>query len=66
MENEKKIIKWNKIFLHHTLVSAVKKVHIVSDRIYVVLLGGRFSIIVLNMHTARVVNSDDSKDSFYE
>jgi len=44
------------IFVHHRIVSAVKRVEIVSDRMsYIVLRGRWYNIIVLNvcMHQVR-------------
>ena len=54
-------------FVHHRLVSAVKKVEFVSDRMTYVVLRGRWcNIIVLNVHAPSKEKSDSSKDSFYE
>ena len=54
-------------FVHHRIVSAVKTVEFVSDRMsYIVLRGHRYNIVVLNMHATSEQKSDDSKDSFYE
>ena len=54
-------------FLHHRLVSAVKRVAFVSDRMsYIVLRGHCCNIIVLNLHAPSGEKSDDSKDGFYE
>ena len=54
-------------FVHHRIVSAVKRVEFVSDRVsYIVLRGRWFNIIVLNVHAQSEDKSDDSKDSFYE
>jgi len=54
-------------FVYHRIVSAVKRVEFVSDRVsYIVLRGHRCNIIVLNMHAPSEEKSDDSKDSFYE
>jgi hypothetical protein len=49
---EAKIMNWNRIFfLHHRIVSAVKKVGFVSDRIsYIVLKGRWYNIILVNLH----------------
>jgi len=53
----------NRIFVHHRMVSALKRVEFVSDRMSYIVLGGHWcNIIVLNVH----VPSDDSKDIFYE
>ena len=54
-------------FVHHRIVSAVKRVQFVSDRVsYVVIRGHWCNIIVLNVHVPREEKSDSSKDSFYE
>ena len=55
------------IFVHHTLVSAVKEVQFVSNRVTYIVLKGRWcNIIVLNVHAPSEKKRDDSKDSFYE
>ena len=61
-----KIINWQlDFFVHHRLVSAVKTVDFVSDRVsYVVLRGHWCNIIVLNVCAPSEEKSDDSKDSF--
>jgi hypothetical protein len=54
-------------FVHHRIVSAVKRVEFVSDRLSCIILRGRwYSITVLNVHAPSEDKSDDSKDSFYE
>ena len=54
-------------FVHHRIVSAVKKVEFVSDRVSYIVLRGRWcSIIDLNVHAPSEDKSDDSKGSFYE
>jgi len=54
-------------FVHHRVVSAVKRAEYVSDRkSYIVLRGRWCKIIVLNVHVPSEEKSDDSKDSFYE
>jgi hypothetical protein len=54
-------------FVHHRIVSAVKRVEFVSDRVsYIVLRGCWCDIIFLNVHIESEEKSDDSKDSFYE
>jgi len=51
----------------HRIVSAVKRVEFVSDRMSYIVLRGRWcNIIVLNMHAPSEDKSDDSKDNFYE
>ena len=57
----------NRFFVHHRIVSAVKRVEFVSNRMsYIVLRGHWFNIIVLNAHAPSEEKSDDSKESFYE
>ena len=54
-------------FVHHRIVSAVKRVQFVSDRMsYTVLRGCWCNVIVQNVHAPSEEKSDDSKDSFYE
>jgi len=58
---------WNRIFVHHRILSAVKKVELVNERMScTVLRGGWCNIIVLNMNAPSEEKTDDSKDSFYE
>ena len=53
-------------FVHRRIVSAVKSVEFVSDRLsYIVLIDRWRNIIVVNMHTLSEEKSDESKDSFY-
>jgi len=60
---EKKIINWE----HHTIVSAVKRVQFVSDRVsYIVRRGRWYNTIVSNVNAPSEEKSDYSKDSFYE
>jgi len=54
-------------FVHHRIVSAVKRLEFVSDRMSYIVLRGRWcNIIVLKVHGPSEEKSDDSKDSFYE
>jgi len=54
-------------FVQHRIVSAVKRVEFVSNRVSYIVLRGRWcNIIVLNVHAPSEEKSDDSKDSFYE
>ena len=55
-------------FVHHRIVSAVKRVEFVSDRVSHTVRRGRwYTTIVLNVHEpSEEKNDDDSKDSFYE
>ena len=54
-------------FVHQRIVSAVKRVEFVNDRvsyIYIFLRGRWCNIIVLNVHAPSEEKSEDSKDSF--
>ena len=56
-----------KIFVHYRIVSAVKRVDFVSDRVsYVVPRGCWYNLIILNVHAPSEDKRDDSKHSFYE
>jgi hypothetical protein len=49
------------------LLTAVKQVEFVSDRMSYIVLRGRWcNIIVTNAHAPTEEKNDDSKDSFYE
>jgi len=51
--------------VHHRIVSAVKLVEFVSDRMSYIVLRGRWcNIIVQNVRAPSGEKSDDSKDSF--
>jgi hypothetical protein len=55
------------LFVHQRIVSAIKRVEFVSDRMSYMVLRGRWcNIIVLNVHAPTEEKNDDSKDSFYE
>jgi hypothetical protein len=55
----------NRIFVHHRLVSAVKREEFVSDRmLYIVLRGRWYNIIALNVHAPSEEKSEYSKDIF--
>ena len=52
-------------FIPHRIVSAVKRVEFVSDRVsYIVLRGRWYNIIVLNVHAPSEEKSDDLKTAF--
>jgi hypothetical protein len=49
------------------IISTIKRVEFVSDRLPYIILRGRWShIIVLNIHIPTEDKTDDVKDSFYE
>jgi hypothetical protein len=53
--------------VHKRIISAVKRVEFVSDRMsYIILRGCWCHIIVLNVHAPTEDKTDDVKDSFYE
>ena len=57
----------NRIFVQSRILSAVKRVEIISDRMSYIVLRGRWgNIIVLNVHISSEEKSDDTKDCFYE
>jgi hypothetical protein len=54
-------------FMHKGIISAVKRVEFVSDRMSYVILRGRWChIIVLNVHAPTEGKTDDVKDNSYE
>ena len=54
-------------FVHRRIVSAVKRVDFVSDRLSCIVLRGRWcNIIVVNVHAPSEEKSDKAKNSFYE
>jgi hypothetical protein len=53
--------------VHKRLISAVKRVEFVSDRMSYIIPRGRWGhIIVLNVHAPTEDKTDDVEDSFYE
>jgi endonuclease/exonuclease/phosphatase family metal-dependent hydrolase len=53
--------------VHKRIISAVKRVEFVSDRMSHIILRGRWChITVLNVHAPAEDKTDDVKDSFYE
>jgi exonuclease III len=55
------------VFVHKRIISAVRRVEFVSDRMSYIILRGRWcNIIVVNVHAPCEDTSDDIKDSFYE
>jgi hypothetical protein len=54
-------------FVHHTILSAVRRVEFVRDRMSYMVLGGRWcNNIVLNVHASSEEKSGDLKEGFYE
>jgi hypothetical protein len=53
-------------FVHHRIMSAVKRIEFVSNRMLYIVLKGRLCNIVSNVHAPSKEKSDDSKDNFYE
>jgi hypothetical protein len=59
MKKEIKIINWELFFLHYRIVSAVKRVESVSDRMsYIVLRGHWCNTTVLNTRASTEKKSD--------
>jgi hypothetical protein len=53
--------------VHRRIISAVRRVEFVSDRMsYIILRGHWCNIIVANVHAPCEDMSDDIKDNFYE
>ena len=56
------IINWNRFFVHRKIVSAVKRVEFVSDRLSYIVLRGRWrNIIVVNVHAPSEEKREESK-----
>jgi hypothetical protein len=54
-------------FVHKRIISAVKRVEFVSDRMSYIILRGRWChIIVMNVYAPTEDKTDDVKESFYE
>jgi hypothetical protein len=55
-------------FVHNRIISAVKRVEFISDRMLYITIKGRWCdiIIVLNVHAPTEDKDDDIKDSIYE
>ena len=52
-------------FVHRRIVSAVKRVEFVSDRLSYIVLRGRWrNIILVNVHAPSEEKNEESKDSF--
>jgi hypothetical protein len=67
VEWENKSLIGNRIFLHHIIISSVRRVEFVSNWMSHIILRGRWcNIIVLNVHAPSEEKSDESEDSFYK
>jgi len=53
-------------FVYRRLVSAVKRIEFVSDRLSYIVLRGRWLHILVNVHAPSEKKSEELKDSFYE
>jgi hypothetical protein len=54
-------------FIHKRIISAVRRVDFISDRMWYTILRGRWcKVIVLNVHARCEDKGDDEKDSFGE
>jgi exonuclease III len=54
-------------FVHKRIISAVKRVEFVTDRMsYIILRGHWCNIIILNVHAPTEDKIEDMKDRFYE
>ena len=53
-------------FVHRRIVSAVKRVEFVSERLSYIVLRGCWRNIIVNVHAPSEERSEESKDSFYE
>jgi hypothetical protein len=61
-----KIVNWERLFVHHRIVSAVKRAEFVSDRISYRSERLQYIIIILNVQAPTEEKSNDSKENFYE
>ena len=58
MEDKRKLSRGTGLFVHHRIVSAVKTVDFVSDRMSYILLRGRWcNIIVLNVRKKVIITN---------
>jgi hypothetical protein len=66
MEREMRTMDWVQDFVHKRIISAVKRVKFVSDRMsYIILRGCWCPIIILNVHFPRGDKTDYVKGNFY-
>jgi hypothetical protein len=59
MKNKRKSSIGKRIFVHYKIVSAVKRVDFVGDKLSCIVLRGRWCNIVLNEHEPSEEKSDD-------
>jgi hypothetical protein len=64
-EREMRIMNWIQVFVLNRIISAVKRVEFVSDRMSYIILRGCWCHIVLNVHAPTEDKTDNVKDSFY-
>jgi exonuclease III len=55
-----------RFFVHNRIISAVKRVEFVSDRMSYITLKGPWCDIILNVHAPTEDKDDDIKDRFYK
>jgi hypothetical protein len=66
-EREMRIMNGTGFYVHKRIISAVKRVEFVSDRMPYMILKGRWChVIVLNIHASTEDKIDYVKDSFYD
>jgi hypothetical protein len=66
-ERGRKTMNYVQVFVDKKIISAVKRVTFVSDRMsYIILIGRWCHIIALNVHAPTKDKTDDVKGSFYE
>jgi hypothetical protein len=54
------------LFAHKEIISVIKKVEFVSDKMFYIILRGWCDIIVLNVQAPVEDKSDDMRERFYE